>query len=69
MYVCGNLILFTMDMIKIHYEANLKIRRTYGSTSIPENGYVVVTVDEIKYAVHFVKKETGWIIVRTERLG
>lgn len=57
-----------MDKAKIHYEANCLIAQTYGSTSVPENGSVVVTVDGIRYIAYFCKVETGWNIVRTERL-
>lgn len=57
-----------MDFAKIHYEANCLIAQTYGSTAVPESGSVPVTVDGIRYIVYFRKVESGWNIVRTERL-
>lgn len=57
-----------MDKAKIHYEANCLIAQTYGSTVVPENGSVTVTIDGIRYIAYFRKVENGWIITRTDKL-
>lgn len=57
-----------MNIPKIHHEANLLIAATYGTTSIPEKGSVVVNVDGELYRAYFQKVETGWIVIKTEAL-
>lgn len=57
-----------MDYNKIYYEANLKMAITYGVTSIPQEGYIVVTVDNKSYKVYFEKKEDGWLLRHIEEM-
>lgn len=57
-----------MNIAKIRREANSLIAATYGTTGIPEFGSVIVSVEGKSYRVHFQKKETGWIITRTEAI-
>ncbi len=61
-------IIFVMDLVKIHYQANCLIAQTYNSTVLPENGSVTLIVDGVSYIVYFCKVESGWNIVRTKKL-
>lgn len=55
-----------MDLAQIYHKANLLIAQTYGLTGIPEKGYVIVFVNDIKYIVHFYRMESGWNIEKVE---
>ena len=60
-----------MDIAKIHHEANCLIAETYGTTSIPVLGSVIVTDKGKSYKVHFQKVEEekeGWNITYTEAI-
>ena len=57
-----------MNIAKIHHEANSLIAATYGTSGIPDFGSVIVSDEGKSYRVHFQKKETGWIITRTEAI-
>ena len=59
---------FFMNMASIHKKANCQIAAIYGSSSIPESGFVVVFDEGKRYKVHFIKKETGWIITGAEEI-
>lgn len=55
-----------MDLAQIYHKANLLIAQTYGLTGIPEKGYVIVFVNDVKYIVHFYRMENGWNIEKVE---
>ena len=38
----------------------------YGITGVPEKGYVIVTVNNVRYIVYFYKIESGWNIEKVE---
>ena len=57
-----------MDYNEIHNEANLKMAVTYGVTGIPPKGYIIVTVDNKSYKVHFERKEDGWLLRHIEEI-
>lgn len=55
-----------MDTPKIYNMANCKISKTYGSTSVPDTGSVIVTDNNQRYEVFFEKVSeeydpNGWI--------
>ena len=45
-----------MDLVQIYHKANILIAQTYGITGVPEKGYVIVTVNNVRYIVYFYKK-------------
>lgn len=51
-----------MDLVQIYHKANILIAQTYGITGVPEKGYVIVTVNNVRYIVYFYKIESGWNI-------
>ena len=51
-----------MDLAGIYHKANILIAQTYGITGVPEKGYVIVTVNNVRYIVYFYKIESGWNI-------
>ena len=53
-----------MDLAGIYHKANILIAQTYGITGVPEKGYVIVTVNNVRYIVYFYKIESGWNIER-----
>jgi len=44
-----------MDLAGIYHKANILIAQTYGITGVPEKGYVIVTVNNVRYIVYFYK--------------
>ena len=42
-----------MDLAGIYHKANILIAQTYGITGVPEKGYVIVTVNNVRYIVYF----------------
>lgn len=44
-----------MDLVQIYHKANILIAQTYGITGVPEKGYVIVTVNNVRYIVYFYK--------------
>ena len=46
-----------MDLAGIYHKANILIAQTYGITGVPEKGYVIVTVNNVRYIVYFYKIE------------
>ena len=42
-----------MDLVQIYHKANILIAQTYGITGVPEKGYVIVTVNNVRYIVYF----------------
>lgn len=55
-----------MDTPKIYNMANCKISKTYGYTSVPDTGSVIVTDNNQRYEVFFEKVSeeydpNGWI--------
>ena len=57
---------FNMDLAGIYHKANILIAQTYGITGVPEKGYVIVTVNNVRYIVYFYKIESGWNIEKVE---
>ena len=55
-----------MDLAGIYHKANILIAQTYGITGVPEKGYVIVTVNNVRYIVYFYKIESGWNIEKVE---
>ena len=55
-----------MDLAGIYHKANILIDQTYGITGVPEKGYVIVTVNNVRYIVYFYKIESGWNIEKVE---
>ena len=49
-----------------YHKANILIAQTYGITGVPEKGYVIVTVNNVRYIVYFYKIESGWNIEKVE---
>ena len=47
-----------MDLAGIYHKANI--------TGVPEKGYVIVTVNNVRYIVYFYKIESGWNIEKVE---
>lgn len=54
--------LVSTDLAGIYHKANILIAQTYGITGVPEKGYVIVTVNNVRYIVYFYKIESGWNI-------
>ena len=52
--------------MQIYHKANILIAHTYGITGVPEKGYVIVTVNNVRYIVYFYKIESGWNIEKVE---
>mgnify|MGYP001030318132 CR=1 FL=1 len=48
-----------MDLAGIYHKANILIAQTYGITGVPEKGYVIVTVNNVRYIVYFYKIESA----------
>ena len=63
---CVELKKFNMDLVQIYHKANILIAQTYGITGVPEKGYVIVTVNNVRYIVYFYKIESGWNIEKVE---
>ena len=55
-----------MDLVQIYHKANILIAQTYGITGVPEKGYVIVTVNNVRYIIYFYKLESGWNIEKVE---
>ncbi len=55
-----------LDLAGIYHKANILIAQTYGITGVPEKGYVIVTVNNVRYIVYFYKIESGWNIEKVE---
>lgn len=44
-----------MDLAGIYHKANILIAQTYGITGVPEKGYVIVTVNNVRYYCIFLQ--------------
>ena len=56
-----------IDLNRVDFEANCKIRALYGN-NIPAEGDVIVTVCGAQYKVKFRKSYNGWILTGKERI-
>ena len=56
------------DLAKIHEKAHMKIGAIYGRNIPDDGGKVTVSIENTYYVVYFCKVETGWSIIKTERL-